>query len=101
MTYTHVKEHSSGWTAGVYLDVIEAEFTSEQEAKEWAETRMSEFKKEFILSLIVEVTSKEYNFGGLLCIDKIKDDSWRVSNEREYLFQGTLKECKNYIVSCF
>jgi len=74
---------------------------TEEEAKRFGEEQLQIAKRAFILSLIVEITSKEYNFGGLLCIAKVKDNIWRVSSERECLFQGTLEECKNYIASCF
>lgn len=76
-------------------------FGTEEEAKQFGEEQLKSMKRAVILSLIKKITSREYSFGGLLCIANVKDDIWRVSNEREYLFQGTLEECKNYIAECF
>ncbi len=78
---------------------------TEQDAKEWAESRMNEFKKEFILSLITKFGDDLYIFGiGVMQIVGGYDgiDRWRVYQNSEHeLFEGTLEECKNYIVSCF
>jgi len=78
---------------------------TEQDAKEWAESRMNEFKKEFILSLITKFGDDLYIFGiGVMQIVGGYDgiDRWRVYQNSEHeLFEGTLEECKNYIASCF
>ena len=75
-------------------------------AKEWAETRMNEFKKEFILSLIIKEGEDIYGFGGPLNINIIGgydgEDEWTVYGTRfKELHKGTLEECKNFIAECF
>ena len=73
---------------------------TEQDAKEWAESRMNEIKKEFILSLIVQ-EGNNYRFGKHIEIFHRYDDRYCVFVEELKVFKGTLEECKNYIVSCF
>ena len=81
------------------------DFKSSLEAEKWAEARMSEFKKEFILSLIVKYSEDSYMFGKdvMQIIGGYDDkDEWRVYGCGFVgLFEGTLEECKNYIVGCF
>ena len=79
------------------------DFDSRLAAEKWAEARMNEIKKEFILSLITKFSDDLYTFGGLLEIVGGYDgaDKWSVYQTSFKLFQGTLEECKNYIVSCF
>lgn len=64
---------------------------------------MNEFKKEFISSLIVEIRDTEYGFGGLLEIFGGYEgvDKWTVYHGDTTVYEGTLEECKNYIVECF
>lgn len=101
MIYTHSTKTFLGWTTGLYFDSIESEYMeTEQEAKEWAEARMNEIKKEFILSLIVE-EGNNYRFGKHIEIFYRYDDRYCVFVEELKVFKGTLEECKNYIVSCF
>lgn len=82
------------------------DFKSSLEAEKWAEARMNEFKKDFILSLITKEGEDIYGFGGPLNINIIGGydnlDAWTVYGTGfNKLFQGTLEECKNYIVECF
>lgn len=94
-----------GWDSAVKVRGRWAYLETEQEAKEWAEARMSEIKKEFILSLIVKYSEDSYVFGkDVMQIIGGYDgeDKWTVYGIKfTHLFQGTLEECKNYIVECF
>lgn len=104
MIYTHSTQTFLGWTTGLYFDSIESDyFDSEQETKEWAEARMNEIKKEFILSLITQPGEGVYSFGNL--VDIIGGyhglDIWTVYHGDDATYKGTLEECKNYIASCF
>lgn len=86
------------------LKVIAARMNAERdEAKEWAEARMNEIKKEFILSLIVKWSEDSYAFGGDLGVRIYGGGKkWRVYRAGMVkLFEGTLEECKNYIAGCF
>jgi hypothetical protein len=74
-------------------------------AEKWAEARMNELKKEFILSLITKESKDTYVLGkGILHIIGGYEgkDEWGVYGTGEPdVFYGTLEECKNYIASCF
>ena len=74
---------------------------TEEEAKQFGEEQLQIMKRAFILSLIVE-TNNGYIFGtGVMKIHE-DDGVWTVyGTAYEELFEGTLEECKNYIVSCF
>lgn len=78
------------------------EFDSDLKAEKWAETRMNEFKREFILSLIEKRSEDMYELGNDVCsiIGGRDGDEWRVYGTKfVHLFEGTLEDCKNYIVS--
>lgn len=94
-----------GWDAVAFVKKHSNYLESEQEAKEWAEARMNEIKKEFILSMIVKFSEDSYMFGkDVMQIIGGYDgkDKWTVYGMKfTHLFQGTLEECKNYIISCF
>lgn len=79
------------------------DFKSSLEAEKWAEARMNEFKKDFILSLIIKQSEDSYMFGNdVMQIIGDGEDKWTVYGIKfTHLFQGTLEECKNYIVECF
>ena len=81
------------------------DFKSILDAEKWAEARMNEFKKQFTLSLIVKFSEDSYMFGkDVMQIIGGYDgkDKWTVYGIKfTHLFQGTLEECKNYIVECF
>lgn len=81
------------------------DFKTSAEAEKWAEARMNEFKKEFILSLITKKGDNLYKIGGALDISivRIHDETWAICAGSEFndLYKGTLEECKNYIVECF
>ena len=72
-------------------------------AEKWAEARMNEIKKEFILSMITKFSDDLYTFGNLLDIIGGYGglDIWTVYDGDNVSFQGTLEQCKNYIASCF
>jgi len=78
---------------------------TEEEAKQFGEEQLQIMKRAFILSLITKFSDDLYILGiGVMQIvggyDEI--DLWRVYQNSEHeLFEGTLEECKNYIVSCF
>jgi len=74
---------------------------TEEEAKEFGEEQLQIMKRAFILSLI-DNNEYGYVFGkGVMKIQK-DDVAWTVyGTAYEELFEGTLEECKNYIVSCF
>ena len=78
---------------------------TEEEAKEFGEEQLQIAKRAFILSLIVQEEEGIYTFGSKLGIDIIRhknnEDKWTVYETSFKLFEGTLEECKNYIVSCF
>lgn len=92
-----------GWAARVFRPKEDRICATEQDAKEWAETRMNEIKKEFILSLITKAGNDVYSFGNLVDIVGGYDglDIWTVYHGDNATYKGTLEECKNYIVSCF
>ena len=80
------------------------DFKSIFEAEKWAESRMNEFKKEFILSLITKFSEDLYvlGIGVMQIVGGYEGDRWRVyQNSDQEMFIGTLEECKNYIVECF
>jgi hypothetical protein len=101
--YARVSQNPFGWVANVGVRKSQSINDSEQDAKQWAEARMNELKKEFIKSLIVKYSEDTYTFGGLLEIVGGYDgiDKWSVYQTSFKLFEGTLEECKNYIASCF
>ena len=75
---------------------------TKEEAKIFGEEQLQIAKRAFILSLITNIGEDLYEFGNLLDIVGGYDgDAWTVYNGDSVLFQGTLEECKNYIVSCF
>lgn len=94
-----------GWDAMAFVKKYSNYLETEKDAKEWAEARMNELKKEFILSLIVKWSEDSYMLGKDVMqiiggYDNI--DAWTVYGTGfKELFQGTLEECKNYIVECF
>lgn len=91
------------WVATVNINSRRIEASTEEEAKTLAEARMNEIKKEFIRSLVTKILDTEYGFGGLLEIFGGYEgvDEWRVYHGDTTVYEGTLEECKNYIVSCF
>ena len=97
-----IEQDSDRWITRVVLNGSAKVLESEQDAKEWAEARMNEFKKEFILSLITK-DGYNYKFGNILEMFGGYEgvDEWTVYRGDDELFEGTLEECKNYIVSCF
>lgn len=95
-----VTDIPQGWAARVFRPNEDQICATEQDAKEWAEARMNEIKKEFILSLIAE-EGNNYRFGKHIEIFHRYDDRYCVFVEELKAFKGTLEECKNYIVSCF
>jgi hypothetical protein len=72
---------------------------TEEEAKRIGEEQLEIAKRAFILSLITK-EDDEYSFGRLLRIIQVQD-IWRVESESDYLFTGTIEECKNYIAELF
>lgn len=98
-----VADVPQGWAARVFRPKEDRIYATEQEAKEWAEARMNEIKKEFILSLITKTGNDVYSFGNLVDIVGGYDglDVWTVYHGDNATYKGTLEECKNYIVSCF
>lgn len=97
-----VTDVPQGWAARVFRPAEDHICATEHDAKEWAESRMNEIKKEFILSLITKFSDDLYILGiGVMQIVG-EGDKWRVYQNSEHeQFQGTLEQCKNYIVSCF
>ena len=76
---------------------------TEEEAKKFGEEQLQIAKRAFILSLITK-DGHDYKFGNILNIYGGYEgvDEWTVYGEEDKeLFEGTLEECKNYIVSCF
>jgi len=98
-----IEQDSDRWITRVVLSGSAKVLESEQEAKRWAEARMNEIKKEFILSLITRAGNDVYSFGNLVDIVGGYDglDIWTVYHGDNATYKGTLEECKNYIVSCF
>lgn len=84
---------------------------TEGEAKQFGEEQLKLMKRALIFSLIVKHSEDTYDFGGKLGIRIIggyMGDEWSVYSAPDVfkypmikLFQGTLEECKNYIVECF
>ena len=102
--YARVSQNPFGWVANVGVRKSQSINDSEQEAKQWAESRMNEIKKEFILSLITKFSDDLYilGIGVMQIVGGYDGDRWRVYQNSEHeQFYGTLEECKNYIVSCF
>lgn len=98
-----IRVTNEGWIARIASSSLINNFISEQDAKEWAEARMNEIKKEFILSLITKAGNDVYSFGNLVDIVGGYEglDIWTVYHGDNATYKGTLEECKNYIVSCF
>ena len=103
MVSATIRESEAGWICLIASSSLTSYSDTEQEAKEWAEARMNEIKKEFILSLITQPGEGVYSFGNL--VDIIGGyhglDIWTVYHGDNATYKGTLEECKNYIVSCF
>lgn len=97
-----VTDVPQGWAARVFRPKEDQVCATEQDAKEWAEARMNEIKKEFILSLIVEEEGS-YIFGkGVMKIAREDDGVWFLyGSDYDIITEGTLEECQDYIVSCF
>ncbi len=76
---------------------------TEEEAKQFGEEQLQIAKRAFILSLITKAGNDVYSFGNLVDIIGGYDglDIWTVYHGDNATYQGTLEECKNYIVSCF
>jgi hypothetical protein len=80
-------------------------FDTEEEAKKFGEEQLQIAKRAFILSLIVKCSEDSYMFGKdvmQIIGGYDSNDEWRVYGYGfVVLFEGTLEECKNYIVECF
>lgn len=74
---------------------------TEEEAKKFGEEQLQLMKRAVILSLI---TGKDNSYVFGAGVMKIHEDEgvWTVyGTAYDELYEGTLEECKNYIVECF